>query len=218
MRRTLTIALTASAVLGLSACGGGAAPMTQEQSRDALLTDAEFPLDGFTAGEISEGTSDDTSESLSLEEIVGDDQLSKECSDAWQKLDTLEADFTAKSSVDFTSDGAPDPLFGEPPTVSLIVASLEDGDSPLDAFDALNAACDDFTIEESGMSMTLGFSDVEGDAQGTKMTMTLEDQRIDLTMAGRQSGDNYTLVTGAGVADADLMKVLDAQEEKVADL
>lgn len=217
MRNTALIALTAAAALGLSACGGSE-PLTQEQTRDALLTEEEFPLDGFVPGAISEqeggDDSSDTSEDI-LSEFPGAEDMDQECQDALAGLESLDAGFGASSSLDFT--GAEEGPFG-PPTVSVVVASTEDGDNPFDTVEQLNSACEEVTIEEEGMSMTVKFEEIEGDAQGTKITMEVMGQSIELSVAGREDGGNYAIVTGMGVSDDQVIEVLDAQEAKIADL
>lgn len=216
MRRTMTIALTATALLGLSACGGGAEPLTQEQSREALLTQEDFPLDGFTAGTVEEGASDSEATDA-LADFPGADQFSDECTDALSAVENVGSEFTTQSSVDFTGDDASATLIG-PAEVTVVVASLEEGDNPLEAINAVGSACDEVKIEEQGMELTLGFDEVDGDAQGVKISMSLAGQNVEMVIAGREDGGNYAVVTGAGVSDEDLMKVLDAQEQKIADL
>lgn len=216
MRTTALIALTAAATLGLSACGGSE-PLSQEQTSAGLLTEAEFPLDGFTAGEITEKEAGDEAPSASmLDSIPGVDELDPECKEAVAALDTLDADFSAQSTLDFTGAEGDSP-FGAP-TVSLVVASIEEGENPLDAVEALNSACEEITIEEEGMSMTMKFAEVEGDAQGSKISMDIMGETVEFVVAGREDGGNYTVVTGMGVEDAEIIEVLDAQEEKLADL
>lgn len=215
MRRTMTIALTATALLGLSACGG-AEPLTQEQSREALLTQEDFPLEGFTAGTVEEGTSDsETTDAFA--DFPGAEQFSDECTDALASVENVGNKFTTQSSVDFTGDDPSATLAG-PAEVTVVVASLEEGDNPLEAVNALSSACDEVKVEEEGMELTINFDEVDGDAQGTKISLSMAGQEMEMVIAGRENGGNYAVVTGSGVTDEDLMKVLDAQEEKIADL
>ncbi|MCK0112228.1 hypothetical protein MWU75_08775 [Ornithinimicrobium sp. F0845] len=220
-RRTTTtsgLVLSAVACLGLSACGGGDDPLTQEQASQALLTEEDFPLEGFTAGEVQEGAAEeDAAAGELLEDVPGADQFSDECLDALGTLESLDADFTAQSMVEFTGEDTGASLLG-PPTVQVIVASMEEGDNPLELIESLNSACDDITVEEEGMSMTMGFNEVEGDAQGTTISMGLLGQTLEVTVAGREDGGNYTVVTAVGLSAEELISVLDAQDEKVANL
>lgn len=215
MRRTMTIALTATALLGLTACGGSE-PLTQEQSSQALLTQDDFPLEGFTAGTVEEGASD-TDTTGTFEDFPGADQFSDECTDALAAVEGLSSKFTTQSSVDFTGEEGEASQFGAP-EVTVVVASLEEGDNPLEAVNNLSSACEEVNVEEQGMELTIGFNEVDGDAQGTKISLAFAGQEMDMVVAGREDGGNYAIVTGTGVSDEDLMKVLDAQEEKLADL
>lgn len=218
MRRTILPALTALAALGLSACGGGGDPLTQEQTTQALLTQEEFPLEGFTRGEVDEGVEDaEGAAGDLLEDFPGADQLSAECVEALGSLETLDADFGAQSTVEFVGEDTEGSLLG-PSTVQLIVASMEEGDNPLELIESLNSACDDITIEEDGISMTMGFSEVEGDAQGTTITVEFLGQSLEVTVAGREDAGTYVVVTATGLDDGEIIRVLDAQEEKVANL
>lgn len=219
MRTRTMFALTAATALTLSACGGGSEPLTQEQTSEALLTEDEFPLDGFTMGTVEEGVSDDdssTADDNPLEGFPGADQLSQECQDALTAVGSMETSATAQSQVEFTgSEG--DGLLG-PPSVQLIVAAMDDGDNPLDAVGQLNDECEEVEIEEEGITMTMSFSEIDGDAQGTKIGVDVMGQSVEMIFAGREDGGTYSVVTGMGVSDDEVIQVLDAQDEKIADL
>lgn len=214
--RSMTIGLAATALLGLSACGGGAEPLTQEQASEALLTQDDFPLDGFTAGSVTEGSSDSEATDA-LADFPGADQFSDECTDALAAVENVGSKFTTQSSVDFTGDDPSATLAG-PAEVTVVVASLDEGENPLEAIDALSSVCDEVKIEEQGVELTIGFNEVEGDAQGTKISLSVAGQEMEMAIAGREDGGNYAIVTGLGVTDEELMEVLDTQEQKVADL
>lgn len=219
MRTTTMLALATATALTLSACGGGGDPLTQEQTAEALLTEAEFPLDGYTAGTIQEGTNESTASPGDdpLAGFPGADQLDQECQDALSQIGSMDSVFAAQSSLEFTGTAGADDITGDP-TVQLVVASLEDGDNPLDLIDGLNDSCEEVTVEESGMSMTMTFSEVDGDAQGTKITVAMQGLELEVIFAGREDGGTYTVVTGTGITDAEAIEVLDAQDEKIASL
>lgn len=217
MHTKTLLVLSAASAAGLAACGGGGALLSQEQATRALLTQEEFPLEGFTAGEVEEGVDEDTGGAAGdlLEDFPGADEFSDECVEALGALESMEADFSAQSTVEFTGDDPGASLFGAP-SVQLIVASLEEGDNPLGMMESLNSACEQITLEEDGMSMTMEFTEVSGDAQGTTISVGVMGQTFELTVAGREDGGNYTVVTAMGVPDEDVIKVLDAQQEKIA--
>lgn len=41
---------------------------------------------------------------------------------------------------------------------------------------------------------------------------------FDITMVGRENAGNYAIVMGTGVSEEQIVEVLEAQEEKMADL
>lgn len=216
MRRTMTIALSAAALVGLAACGGSE-PLTQEQTRDALLTEGEFPLDGFTAtGEIEEGTDESPAGGDDLlEDFPGADQLEQECQDALTAVAESAPEFTAQSSLTFTNASAESAM--GPPTVELGVGAFE-GDDPLEVIEDLNSACDEVSIEQDGFSMTMTFSELDGDAQGTKIGLDAMGEGLEIIMAGRVDGENLVLISGQGVEEGEVIEVLDAQQEKIDEL
>lgn len=220
MRRTMSIAIATAALVGLSACGGGSDPLTQEQTRDALLTGAEFPLDGFTAGSITEHDPEsDDSGSAGIDDMFADfpgaDQLSDECKSAMEAMN-IDPEVSAQSSIDFSGPTG-DSLFGNP-EVNLMIAVMEGDDNPLDLMDDLSASCDEISIEEGGMSMKMAFNEIEGNAQGTKISIDVMGESMEMVMAGREDGGNYVVVMGLGVTEADVISVIDAQEDKLGDL
>ena len=219
MHTRTILALSVTAALGLSACGSGSELLTQEQATEVLLTQEEFPLEGFTRGEVDSGVAeaDEGTAGDLLEDFPGADQFSQECLDALGSLETMDADFAAQASVEFLGEESGASLFGQP-SVQLVVASMEEGDNPLDMIDSLNSACEEITVEEDGMSMTMSFNEVEGDAQGTTIAVGVLGQTFELTVAGRESSGNYTVVTAMGIAPEDIIEVLDAQDEKIANL
>lgn len=219
MRTTPMFALAAATALTLSACGGGSDPLTQEQTAEALLTEEEFPLEGFTAGTIQEGTGDTTADPDDdpLAGFPGADQLEQECQDALSEIGSMDAVFDAQSSLEFTGTAGAEDVTG-PPTVQLVVAALGDGDNPLDLIDGLNSSCEEVTVEDGGMSMTMTFSEVDGDAQGTTIGIEMAGLDLEVIFAGREDGGTYTVVTGMGITDDEAIQVLDAQDEKIASL
>lgn len=215
MRRTTTIALSAAALVGLAACGG-AEPLTQEQTTEALLTEEDFPLDGFTAGEVTEGsTGTDGGAEDVLEGFPGADQLEQECQDALTAMGEADPDYEAQSSISFTGSEGDSPM--GPSTIEVGIASAE-GEDPLGLIDDVTSSCDEVTIEQDGFTMTMNFEEIDGDAQGAKITLDVMGESVALILGGRQDGDNFVWVNGQGVEDADVITVLDAQEEKINDL
>lgn len=230
MRTTLTraavIALTVGSAATLAACGSnggggagggdGGTPLTQAQTDKALLTDSEFPLDGWTRGDVQSGV--EKVDDAAIDDLSKDlptDQVSKECIDALGSLAETGTDsIKAQTQADFSPQQTEDTSL-VPTTVNVVVATV-DGDSPYAKLGEINDACDDVTIEQDGMEMKLSFDELsDGDAQGTKMSVSVMGISIDAVMASKQSGDNVAAVMGTGVSEADVIKILDAQMTKV---
>lgn len=219
-RTTTTFALAATAALTLSACGGGAEPLTQEQTADVLLTEEEFGIDGWTRGEVEVVESDegedgaDDGATNEFEQLVQEtDGVSQECIDA---LGAVEGDSfgktTAGSKVTFSGSGG-DML---PEEAELVVVSI-DGDSPLAAFDAINEECSDIEIEQDGMTMKMGFTALDG-MDGSKISMEVMGMKVEMIMGGVQDGDNIVALMGSGLDEGQVKEIVDRQMEKVADL
>lgn len=78
MRRLITMGTVALAAIGLSACGGDPADLTQDKARSALIDAGDLPDGGWTAGAVSEDKP--KAGSTSSEDILKDAKdVSQEC-------------------------------------------------------------------------------------------------------------------------------------------
>lgn len=219
-RTTTTFALAATAALTLSACGGGAEPLTQEQTAEVLLTEEEFGIDGWTRGSVEEVEPDDGADATEdagggeFEELVEmADGVSQECVDALSSVEGNSfGDVVAGSKVTFT--GSSEGML--PEEAELVVVSIE-GDSPMAAFEAINSECSDLEVEQDGMTMKLGFNALDG-LDGTKISMDVMGMKIEAIMGGVQDGDNVVAVMAIGLEEAQVKEIVEKQQEKVADL
>src|SRR5688572_30050363 len=107
MRRSTTIALALATALSLAACsddgGVSEAPegeaaenaLTQEQTAELLLTEEEFPIDGWTRGEVEEVEAGDSagetaSDGDSFNDLFPDTEgIPRECLDALNRVGDL---------------------------------------------------------------------------------------------------------------------------------
>lgn len=181
---------------------------------DALLTDEEFPLDGFTRGEV---TAETGSEAASEEEAAGalDDltqgqDLSAECEEALQFTDAGQGDVGQGSSVDFTSGTESDLV---PTSVGIAVAPLE-GDSPLEALSKVSGACDSLTLDEGGQSIAMNFNELE-ELEGTEISVEASGLEFGIIIGGEANDDVVVLAFATGVEEADVAKVVEAQLDKI---
>lgn len=181
---------------------------------EALLTEEEFPLEGFTRGDV---TAESGSEALSEEDAAGalDDltkgqDLSAACEEALQFTDVAQADVGEGSAVDFTIASETDTF---PVTVGLAVAPLE-GDSPLEALSKMSSECDSFTLEEEGQSMTMTFNSLD-DIEGTEIMVEASGIEFGLIIGGVSNDETVVLASATGVEEADVAKIVDAQLKKI---
>jgi hypothetical protein len=202
-------------LLALSACGG-TTELTQEQTAEVLLSAEEFPLDGFTRGEVqqndpSEG--DGVAEDDTLAALLEGQDVPEACMEALEATNLGGDNLGAQSMVTFTQGDQSAPL---PTTVELVVATV-DGDSPLEPLARVNDECSEVTVEEGGMSMTMSFEELE-DLEGTKMTVALGEVEVDLLMGGTMDGDVVVAGFGTGVGEKQLTDVIETQVDKLDDV
>jgi len=201
-------------LLGLGACGGGT-ELSQEQTAQVLLSAEEFPLDGYTRGEVQEGGSSeggDAPEDDSLAALLEGQDVPEACMEALEATDLGGDDFSAQSTVTFTQGDQSSPL---PTTVELVVATV-DGDSPLEPLAGVNQECDEVTVEEEGLSMTLTFEELD-ELEGTKMTVALGEVEVDMLMGGTMEDQVVVAGFGTGVGQDQLTEVIETQVGKVDD-
>ncbi|MGB5935686.1 MAG: hypothetical protein WBG76_07450 [Ornithinimicrobium sp.] len=210
----MSVALSA-AVLGLSACGSGL-ELSQEEAAEAMLTAEEFPLEGFTRGEVDEswpeGGEEETDED-SLAALLEGQDVPEACQEALEATDLNSGTITAQSKATFTQGDESAPL---PTEVELVVATV-DGDSPLDALAAVNDECDEITVEEDGLAMTMSFSDLE-DLEGTKVSVAVDELTIDMLMGGTSQDSMVVAAVATGVDEGELKDIVDTQVDKMSDV
>ncbi|CAN5430902.1 hypothetical protein BH23ACT6_BH23ACT6_17690 [soil metagenome] len=214
MRAAMKMAVVLGAgVLGLSACGGGL-ELSQDQTAEAVLSAEEFPLDGFTRGDIDESLpeeGDEEADEDSLAALLEGQDVSAACQEALEATDLSGGTITAQSKATFTQGDDSAPL---PTEVELVVATV-DGDSPLAALASVNDECDEITVEEEGLSMTMSFENLE-DLEGTKVSVSVDELTIDMLMGGTSQDSMVVAAVATGVDESELTQVVDAQMEKLS--
>jgi hypothetical protein len=199
-------------LLGLSACGGDT-ELSQAQTAEVLLSAEEFPLDGFTRGEVEENgpsQGEDVPGEDSLAVLLEGQDVPEGCMEALEATDLQGDNVTAQSTVTFSQGDQSSPL---PTTVELSVATV-DGDSPLEPLATVNDECDEVSVEEEGMSMTMTFEDLD-ELEGTKMTVALGEVEVDMLMGGTMEGKVVVAGFGTGVKEKQLTRVIEAQVDKL---
>lgn len=207
-----TVVIVGVGVLGLSACGGSV-ELDQTQTAEVLLTAEEFPLDGFTRGEVEQSSGEEEPQDQgSMADLVEGQDVPEKCLDALEATNFDDRSFAAQSDVEFTGgDGSA--LI--PLSVDIIVATM-DGDSPLTALANVSTECDTLTMDEDGVSMTMSFSEL-ADLEGTKMAITMADIELEAIVGGELSDKMLVAAFSTGVSEADVVKVVEAQMQKVED-
>ena len=216
MRTTRTLALLTSGLVAvgtLTACGGPD-PLSNDEAKEVLLTEDNFPLDGYKRGTVEDGEAKD--EAMDVSEMENGlkqlGEISEECQKALDDLDGLKASdhIDQGASVDFTKGQS---------NVSVIAAGVKDDGKKLqDAFATLGAHCDDIEKSEGGLSVKIGFDEVDqDDFKGTQITVDTMGQKKETTMGGRLVGENFVGVFGSDVSKDDVLKVADAQAKAIED-
>lgn len=222
-RRSAVLPLALASLVLLTACGdgdgesdSGPTPLTQEQTAQLLLTQEEFPLEGFTRGTVTEQEADAAEETAAADDtlaaLIEGQDVPEGCRTALEGASFGEGDLAAESSVAFSGEDTSDLL---PQEVELVVATTE-GTSPLEPLADVNEECGELVLQESGVSMTLSFAALE-ELEGTRMTIVAADQEFEMTMGGRTDGSTVVAVLATGVSEEDVATVVDAQLTKIGE-
>lgn len=226
-RSTTTVALALTTVLALGACGGGgdveeaqADALSQEQTEQLLLTQDEFPIEGWTRGEPEPVETGDDADETAAEDsfddlFAGTEGIPQECLDALERVGDMGSEnVTAGSKVTFEGPDEASTLI--PAEAELVVASFEGGASPLAQLAEVNEHCSDLEIEQDGMTMQLSFAELDG-MDGTRMTLELAGIEVGIIMGGQSEGSTVVALMATGMEEADVKTVVDAQMAKVRD-
>ncbi len=210
-----TLAVISAGLFGVTACAGSL-ELTQPQTAQVLLTSEEFPLDGFTRGEVEtaaeDGVASDDPARDSLAALLEGQDVPPQCLEALRATDLGNDDFSAESSVTFTQGDASAPL---PTTLDLVVATV-DGESPLKPLSTVNDECDEVSLEDEGVSMVMTFDDLS-ELEGTKMSVALGELNVDMMMGGSMEGNMIVAGFATGLQEDQLQKVVQAQVKKMKD-
>lgn len=195
--------------MGLSACGGSV-ELDQAQSAEALLSAEEFPLDGFTRGEVKQSSGDEDGGSLA--DLVQGEVVPEKCLTALKATNFDDSNFAAQSSVEFTGGDASSQI---PVAVDINVATLS-GDSPLTALAGVSKECDTLSMDDDGVTVTMSFSPLD-ELEGTKMSIKVAEIDLEAIVGGEASDKMMVAAFSTGVDEADVVKVIEAQMTKVED-
>ncbi len=191
--------------------------LNQAETAEVLLTSEEFPLDGFTRGEVEEASPEDADATSapsedSLAALLQDQDVPEVCLEALEATDLSNDDFTAQSSVLFSQGDASTPL---PTTVNVVVATVE-GESPLTPLSSVNDECGEITVDEAEGSMVMSFDDLDS-LDGTKLSVAMGELTVDMIMGGTMQDQMIVAGFSTGLDEDQLASVIDAQVAKLTD-
>lgn len=209
-RRLALLALASTvAVTSLTACGGKEA-LTAEDAEAALLTEENFPLEGYTATQNATDESSDSEDDSSFEDFIFMfDDVPDGCKEAGKALDEAEL---------FKKEGPESPKAtfknGEKAAEVTIGGKTDNYDKSMDAVEKFADECGELKGGQYGMKMQVDKLD-EKDARGVEMRIGAMGESQTLVMAVTKVGDNLVGVSGEGMAKDDTLKVLEAQKKAV---
>lgn len=209
---TTTLALAGCSDDGSDGGGtsGGATPrpaLSQEESATVLLTEDEFPLEGYTRGEPSPVSTDLAV--LDASALLDSEELEPECREA-AELARAVLPPQAGTEVAFTSAGQGEEAGHE---ITVIVFSTVVEVDYFGAYADQARACG--TVEEGGRVLELAPLETEG-VQGYTLGTDLGGLRLDLVLAGRSDGFNHAVVTALDLPEEDAVRILETQMDKLA--
>ncbi|MGI8946797.1 MAG: hypothetical protein ACR2FV_02205 [Ornithinimicrobium sp.] len=214
MRRPVVpLLLLAVCATGMSACSDS--ELRQDQTADVLLTQEEFPLEGFTRGEVTEreptedGAESTASTDDSLAALIEGQDVPDACREALEATGLSDEGVVAQSSVTFSGESS-----GLLPTEAELVVATTDGTSPLDALATVNQECEELRLEESGVTTTLEFTELDN-LDGTNIVIAFGDQELRLTVGGRTEASTLVAVSSTGVEEGDVEQIVQTQFDKI---
>lgn len=210
MRTTRLLALAATGLLAaatLSACGGGPDALDEAGAEEALLTQEEFPLDGWKRDSVEKGVQPDPTgfDASALPDVDED------CKKALETFSTLKPSEYLSSSVtgSYSKDDA---------GLQLQVAGVsKEAEKFIDVTRDLGG-CGTVESDQGGVKVTSEFEEFESDdVRGVRIRSTVGEQKTETWIGGRTVGENLVYALGSGVSEDDLKKVVNAQVDKIED-
>lgn len=207
--RTSRIAAVAAALTmttTLAACGGGPEALDEKAAKEAILTEEELPLDGFTRQDVQTG----------LEPTEDFDPASLPDTDKGCKK-ALE-EFASVKYEDYLTGQATGVFTKQDKNVSVQVGGAKKEPAHLaELTKKVGEECDEITQDAGGTEMTISFEEfTTGEVEGMVMTSELGGQKNEIRMGGQAVGENLVYVVG-NISEDELGEVVAKQAEKVED-
>lgn len=194
-------------VSALAACGGGPDALDEQAAEEALLTEDEFPLEGYTRGSVTTGVQ----EAGEYDPASAPD-TSDECREALEAFGSLNHEEYLSSSASARFDK------GQDASIELQVAgATKEPEKVIDVTHDLGR-CGEVTTSEGGLELTITFEGFEkGDVRGVMMRQAVQGTEQEVWMGGRAAGNNLVYAFGSGVSQDDLAEAVDEQVAKIED-
>lgn len=218
MRHGYVAGLAVAGLLALTGCsddgssgdpepGGSAArpALTQDETVELLLTEDEFPLEGYSRGEPVPVSTDVAV--LAASALMDSEALEPGCREA-AELARAALPPQAGSQVTFTAEGED----GQAHQVTVLVFSTVVEVDYFGAYADQAETCG--TVEENDRVLELAPLETEG-VRGYTLGTDLGGMRVDLILAGRSEGLNHAAVTALDLTEEEAVRVLQAQVDKV---
>ncbi|WP_462418695.1 hypothetical protein [Kytococcus sp. Marseille-QA3725] len=206
-RGTVTVLAALLSLTTLSACGGGPEALDDDGAKEALLTDDEFPLDGYERGEVTTGVQEQAEFDPSTLPDVDED-----CRKALEEFGSAKHEELLSSSASARYEKDQDK------SIDLQVSGAEKDPEKLIDLTADLDACGEVTSDAGGMEVTTSFEGFESDdVRGVRVTTGADGQEQKTWMGGRTAGDNVVYAVGSGVSEDDLAEAVTEQVEKIED-
>lgn len=191
----------------LAACGGGPDALDEAGAKEALLTQDEFPLDGYTRGTVNTGV-----QAAGEYDPASAPDTSEECRAALEEFSSIDHTEFLSSSASVRFDA------GDDSSLELQVAGVtQEPEKLVDVTHELGT-CGEVTRSEGGLEMTTTFEAFEnGDVRGVMMRQDVQGNVVEAWMGGRTAGDNLVYAFGTGVTQDELADVVDEQVATIED-
>ncbi|AKT51054.1 hypothetical protein [Arsenicicoccus sp. oral taxon 190] len=217
MRRTLVITTIAATALGLSACGGAPKDLSQDKAKSSMLEAGDLPDGGWQAGSVDETkpTKDDKSADQMLNNAK---DVPAGCKEAMNSLASMSADSPSSYAKRSYTKGS-----GKDKTeVEVVVETLGKAKDVPPQLTKVAETCKTLKMGTGAATVDLKMSSPKldtKDAKGLQMSAEAMGQKMAVSMAAANRGNNLVVVQTQGTDADKANKLVDTllgkQAEKV---
>lgn len=207
LRRPAAVLTALLTVPAIAACGGGPDALDDAAAEKALLSQDDFPLDGFTRGEVTTGVQKATDFDPST--LPDTDET---CHKALEDFSAVKPEEYLSSSASARFED------GKDKSVDLQVSGTSKEPEKLIEITRALGECKEVKSSGGGVDLTTSFEEFENDdVRGVRVRSEAGGQTQEIWMGGRTAGDNVVYATATGVSEDDLAKVVNEQVSTIED-